>query len=75
MVKSGTEIIMFSDGFADQKGSQTNKKFYYKPFRDLFLEMSGLNTEEKSDFLANKFENWKGNLKQADDVFVWGLKI
>jgi PAS domain S-box-containing protein len=74
-VESGTEIIMFSDGFADQKGFQTNKKFYYKPFRDLMIEVADLDSTQKSDFLDDRFQKWKGNLRQADDVFVWGLKI
>jgi len=66
---------MFSDGFADQKGESTGKKYYYKPFRELITEVSLLEADKKSQYLSERFKEWKGAKSQADDVFVWGLKI
>ena len=74
-VSEGSEIIIFSDGFADQKGFKTGKKYYYEPFRNLVLKTSQLDSNKKAKHLQDEFDSWKGSLMQADDVFVWGLKI
>ena len=74
-VKQGAEIIIFSDGFVDQKGERTGKKFYYEPFRNVVLNVSKMDSNKKTEFLLAEFDSWKGGLTQADDVFVWGLKI
>jgi serine phosphatase RsbU (regulator of sigma subunit) len=67
-------IFMFSDGFADQKGGEKGKKFYYQPFKDLLLEMSSA-TSDVPQQLNTKYENWKGKNEQFDDVLVVGIKI
>ncbi len=74
-IHANSELILFSDGFPDQKGGTKKKKFFYQPFRELLLETSQLPNDKKKEYLVQKFNNWKGNLKQADDVFVWSLKI
>ncbi len=75
MITKGSEVVVFSDGFADQKGESTGKKFYYKPFRELILKVSEQPKHEKTTYLSAVFSEWKGAKSQADDVFVWGLKI
>lgn len=75
LISKGCEIVMFSDGFPDQKGEVTGKKYYYKPFRELIKEVSQLPSDKKTEHLSEKFARWKGAKSQADDVFVWGLKI
>ena len=34
-----------------------------------------LNMEQQSEKLNLKFEEWKGNLEQVDNVLVLGIKI
>lgn len=75
LVSKGSELVMFSDGFVDQKGEATGKKYYYKPFRELIMEVGVLPSSQKSEHLRKTFAEWKGVKSQADDVFVWGLKI
>ncbi len=68
-------IYLFSDGFADQKGGEKGKKFYYQPFKDLVVTLSDLNGNQIPEKLNAKYEQWKGNQKQFDDVLVVGVRI
>jgi len=67
-------VYLFTDGFADQKGGEKGKKFYYQPFKDLLLELSH-SSENVPPLLEKEFEKWKGNNEQFDDVLVVGIRI
>lgn len=73
-LQTNDSVFMFSDGFADQKGGEKGKKFYYQPFKDLLVEMSKVD-ENIPSILNAKFENWKGKNEQFDDVLVVGIRI
>ena len=68
-------FFLFTDGFADQFGGPKEKKFKYKPFKELLLANSVLRAEEQEEMLEASFEAWKGNLEQVDDVCVLGVSI
>lgn len=74
-VNEETEIVFFSDGFPDQKGGSSGKKFFYAPFRSLILETAKMKEEEKLKHLNKVFNKWRSGKEQTDDVLVWGLKI
>jgi len=67
-------IYLFTDGFADQFGGPKNRKFKYKPFRDLLLEISSLPMADQKVAIERTFNDWKGNLQQLDDVLVFGFR-
>jgi serine phosphatase RsbU (regulator of sigma subunit) len=67
-------IYLFTDGFADQFGGPDNRKFKYKPFRNLLCEISGLSMDDQKLTIEKTFNNWKGNLKQLDDVLIFGFR-
>lgn len=67
-------IYLFSDGYADQFGGKEGKKFKYQPFRELLVSISDLPPEEQKKQLSNTFDGWKSNLKQLDDVLVFGFR-
>ena len=67
-------VFMFSDGFADQKGGEKGKNFYYQPFKDLLLEMSK-SKQDVPQQLHAKYESWKGTNEQFDDVLVVGINV
>ncbi len=73
--KSGTTFYLFTDGFADQFGGPSGKKFKYKQFSDLLLKNTNLAQQAQSEIIDKTFSNWKGNLEQVDDVCVIGVKI
>jgi serine phosphatase RsbU (regulator of sigma subunit) len=67
-------VYLFSDGFVDQFGGPEGKKFKYQPFRNLLLNISNLPMHLQKNELIKKFNQWKGNLPQLDDVLMFGFR-
>jgi serine phosphatase RsbU (regulator of sigma subunit) len=74
-LQSGDEIIMVTDGFADQFGGPGGKKFKNKQLQKLLLELNALSGIEKEQNLQQAFVAWKGSLEQVDDVTLFGFKV
>lgn len=74
-VERGDEVILFSDGYADQFGGPFGKKMKYKPFKELLLTAASVSMREQSDFVYRSFEEWKKNFDQVDDVCVVAVKL
>ncbi|HUS86027.1 MAG TPA: SpoIIE family protein phosphatase [Bacteroidales bacterium] len=72
--REGDHFYLFSDGYPDQFGEQTNKKFKTKNFRELLLSVSGLGMEKQKEHLENAFYDWKGKTMQIDDILVLGFE-
>ncbi len=68
-------IYIFTDGYADQFGGEKGKKFMVKNFEKMLLEINTLSMAEQSKLINEKFEIWKANNEQVDDVLVIGIKI
>ena len=71
----GDTFYIFSDGFADQFGGPDGKKFKYKPFKDLLVEIHEKPMEEQEQILDKVFEDWKGEQEQLDDVVILGFRL
>ncbi len=74
-VKSGDLVYLFSDGFADQFGGPRNKKFRYKQFQELLLQIHTEPMRKQKSILEMVYVDWKGDHEQIDDVLVMGYKI
>ncbi len=74
-IQKGDMIYIFTDGFADQFGGENGKKFKYKPFQELLIEINNKSGKEQLKKLETTFDNWKGKLEQVDDVLVIGIRI
>ena len=74
-LEPGDCIYLFSDGFADQFGGEKGKKYKYKPFKQLLLDIESKEMDSQKDILDTEFERWKGNLEQVDDVCIIGLRV
>jgi len=74
-MKAGDAIYLFSDGFADQFGGPSAKKFKYRQFRELLLSIQDQPMKKQGETLQNTFETWRGDLEQIDDVCVIGIKF
>lgn len=74
-VKKGDVVYLFSDGYVDQFGGPHNKKFRYKQFQDLLLEIHSKPMDIQKDILLKTFVEWKGDQHQVDDVLVLGYRI
>jgi serine phosphatase RsbU (regulator of sigma subunit) len=74
-VKDNDILYLFSDGYYDQFGGPSGKKFKYKKLVDSITAIASLPLNEQKNILSNTFENWRGSLEQLDDVCVIGVKI
>ncbi|MEO6882846.1 MAG: tetratricopeptide repeat protein [Bacteroidia bacterium] len=74
-LQKGDIVYTFSDGYADQFGGASGKKFKYKQFQQLLLANCQKPMSEQKEVLNQTIETWRGNLEQVDDVLVIGIKI
>lgn len=74
-LQKGDILYLFTDGFADQFGGEKGKKFKYKPLKEMLVSNSKHPLTEQKNLLEDRFEKWKGNLEQVDDVCVIGISI
>ncbi len=73
-VQKGDSIYLFSDGYADQFGSN-NKKLMTRKFKEILLSIQDKTMDEQNIFLDTTIEDWKGGMEQTDDILVIGIKI
>jgi len=71
----GDCLYLFSDGYADQFGGPENKKFMYRRFEQLLLEINSKPMEVQKEFLQNRINEWMGTNDQVDDILVIGIRI
>jgi serine phosphatase RsbU (regulator of sigma subunit) len=74
-IVKGDIIYMFSDGYADQFGGPSGKKFKYSALKELLLKNNKLPLKEQRNRLESEFLKWKGDNPQTDDVLVMGFRI
>jgi serine phosphatase RsbU (regulator of sigma subunit) len=68
-------IYLFSDGFQDQFGGEKGKKFKATNFKKLLIDSQKMLMLDQEYFINKKFEDWKGQLEQVDDVCVVGIRV
>lgn len=74
-VQPGDSFYLFSDGYPDQFGEDSNKKFKYRKFRDLLLSVQGLEMSAQKEIIENTYYEWKGKTVQIDDILILGFEI
>ena len=68
-------VYACSDGYADQFGEETNKKFMRKKFKEILSSISSLEIDEQEKTLHETFDAWKGSVEQTDDLLIIGIRI
>jgi serine phosphatase RsbU (regulator of sigma subunit) len=71
----GDTFYLYSDGFPDQFGELTNKKFKLRNFKKMIESVSSLPMDEQKQRLGEVFFDWKGSEPQVDDVLIFGFKF
>jgi len=74
-VEKNDIIYFFSDGYADQFGGPSGKKFKYARMREMFLSNFKKPMKEQREIFSKIIEDWKGKLEQIDDILLMGIKI
>lgn len=68
-------LVLLTDGYADQFGEVTGKKFKSANLKRLISEHSQSSKFELEQVLSASFEEWKGKEEQVDDVCLITLRI
>lgn len=71
----GDSFYLFSDGFADQFGELTDKKFKHKNLKRLIESVANLPMAQQKEHFTKAFIEWKGKTQQIDDVLVFGFQL
>jgi serine phosphatase RsbU (regulator of sigma subunit)/HAMP domain-containing protein len=74
-LQKGDQIFIFSDGYADQFGGPSGKKFMVGNFRKLLTQIAGFESSHQKEKLDETLLNWQGGQEQVDDVLVIGVKV
>ncbi len=74
-LKKGDSIYLFSDGYADQFGGPRDKKFLYKTFKQLLVDISDKSMIEQGQILEQTIADWMGHSDQIDDMVIIGIRI
>jgi serine phosphatase RsbU (regulator of sigma subunit) len=75
-LQPGDAIYMTSDGYIDQFGGTSGTKFMSKNFKKLLLDIYPKPMPAQKKMVVETHEKWMGDeLKQLDDIIVFGLKI
>jgi len=72
-VREGMSFYMASDGFPDQLGEKTDRRFGSRRFKNLLKENCNNPFEEQRDIILSAFDEYKGKSERQDDVTVVGF--
>ncbi len=67
-------IYIFTDGYADQFGGPDNKKYKFRRFRHLLLNIHKFPLETQRQYIEDSINEWKGKNDQVDDILIIGIK-
>ncbi|MBK9761487.1 MAG: SpoIIE family protein phosphatase [Flavobacteriales bacterium] len=73
-LRKGDVVYIFSDGYADQFGGPKGKKFLYRRFRELLVEIHNKPMDRQKALLLDALNQWRGAQEQVDDVLVIGMR-
>jgi len=74
-LSKGDSVYIFTDGFADQMGGETGKKYKTKTMKELLLTIQHIPMREQEAAISKLFHNWKGTYEQTDDILVIGVEV
>jgi serine phosphatase RsbU (regulator of sigma subunit)/CHASE3 domain sensor protein len=74
-VQEDDMLYLSSDGYADQFGGPSNKKFMTKRLKKFLCSLFTFSVEEQEERLAAGFEDWRGDNDQIDDVCLMGVRV
>jgi serine phosphatase RsbU (regulator of sigma subunit) len=75
LFKKNDIIYLFSDGYVDQLGGNDRKTFRSENFKTLLIQIHNLPPDLQKVELEKKFEEWRGDIDQTDDILIVGIKM
>ncbi len=71
----GDTIYMFTDGYTDQFGGPSGKKFKMNRLQSVLDDIQTRDMDEQYRVIKENFDLWKGKMDQVDDVLVIGVRL
>jgi serine phosphatase RsbU (regulator of sigma subunit) len=68
-------IFLATDGYADQFGGESGKKFMTRKLKDLLVQISSEDISTQQVKIESSFMTWRGKSEQVDDVLVIGIRV
>ena len=66
---------MFTDGYPDQIGLKTGRKFMKNRFKDLLLSIHKEPGDVQKKELEKTLKEWRSGEKQTDDILIAGIRF
>lgn len=73
--QNGECLYLFSDGYPDQFGGPSNKKFKTKVMKEMLLEIHHKPMQVQKELIHNRLLSWMRNYEQVDDILVAGIRL
>lgn len=73
--QDGDLVYLCSDGFSDQFGGISDKRFLSTNLINLLLSIQHEEIQEQHRIIAQTFNLWKNDTEQTDDVTLLGFKL
>ncbi len=70
----GVTYYLFSDGYIDQFGGVSGRKFMKKNFKRLILELQDYPMDKQKELFEKNLIEWMGGSPQIDDILVLGIR-
>ena len=75
ILPENTTLYISSDGFKDQFGYESGKRFGSKRLKNLFKQISAWHVSDQIKYIEKEFTAWKSREEQTDDVCIMGIKL
>ncbi|MFW5659288.1 MAG: PP2C family protein-serine/threonine phosphatase, partial [Bacteroidota bacterium] len=74
-LQSKDTIYMYSDGFIDQIGEESDKRYGHRRFKEFLMSIQEHDMEHQRLLLEAEMQHWQGNVSQMDDMLVIGIRF
>jgi PAS domain S-box-containing protein len=75
-IQPGDRYYLASDGFQDQFGRESGRKYLRSNFRKLLLRLADVPMNEQAACFAEELNAWKGlQASQTDDILILGIEV
>ncbi len=68
-------LYFYSDGYPDQIGGPDRKKFFNSRVKEMIQQNNQYELSKQKTIFTDTYHNYKGNIKQIDDILLMVIKI
>lgn len=73
-LQKGDCVYTFTDGYADQFGGPSGKKFKYAQLEELILSQAQVSPTQQKEKFQKTIRAWQGELEQVDDICLFAFR-